>query len=1323
MSTVLPFGSNTIQVYAYEGFDYTISNPDPLSTLQTVSNSTGLNPTSLYFTKNGDVSYQFSVSDLQNNLTAGTTEQFVLSLSSGSNSVNTVVINPGRFLDGSGVTLSNRSFTFFKNEPIERIRLVAPSFPLKQPTSVPTLPPGISFVNVASNIFDISGIPLVTVPNSNYQIIGVQQGGSKVVTTRINLAISNERVQLNVSNPVISGMTIDTSITPRVLTAIPPVGTSVLRYTFPTLPDGIVVTDLSGNIRTSPFLPTDPSYTLILSGTPTSNAAYGFRNAGATSNGFVYNVTASRTVPTPLVETTQPFQIAFGETVLFDLSTAPTLYTGVPIDTSSVFFRAQTYFTSNVGISNISALSLPDGLSLNYTPGSDRAFLIGTPTTVGSAVYTIRATNSNGILQDYTTTINVSNDSVAFTSPVGVDLCYNFILSRPVDQSKEGYYPSNIQFRAVSSSGRSVNLSVPALSGTGISLDSSGTLIGIPTSVTSLTDLNVTATVVGSPATATKTVKFAILNDTFTFADVCSNNLQFIQNIPIQPFQFQVSTLSGRNVIDYSQTGLPSGLFINPAGVLSGTPSSSSPTSGTATIIATTGFASGSRNFNYNLTPDSMLFLVNPTNYTYSAGDPVGSIHIDGLAYSGATVSNYDLSINPTYGMVLNSSTGVLSGTWTDSIPPNTILPASCNFTVNAQAGALFGELPAQFTANPVASNAMFFAVFGLSNSGLYSRVYGTNPSNISNISKVSNMATSGAFSNSSFADIQFKNNSLTSNLFIGVTTGYPNGSSGQIFRGTSLFDISEVPYDPFGDAYYARLSAVTFQSKPGQTDTPILPIVGGTVLSGSERRCVYVVGNDDGTSFNFDFPNIISTGTSSGFMVSREGPDGAFTIFDSIAPYVCGGLALKFDSKTGFMMAGGMNDINVEGGTPVMLRQDGTQPTGWNTVSNGFSQECANFNLDVSSMWLATGSSGYRTVDVAAGTFFTSNTVTLKYSTNQGSSWNDIPWSEDDGGATGGFNMFGYEIAYGNGTWLATGVSANIVPEEGTYYLPEVRFSSNGTAWTRIEQFTALFDECNVQKVLAPLRVGSMAFDGTFWNVFVSVPTIEDGIETGTTTMVYRHDLSSSLASGWTDVSMNSALQGQGDFTINSNTRFLSFRDPKFLYTGRPPIRINLGFTTVAGQGPIISQPVNRSFLQYQYIPIAPIQLGVSGQFGIVYFFVRADDLPPGLVFNPLTNQITGTPVQPGQVTTNVYAKDNNGVSSITLLFNTLVPRVIRKQDGAGAYTSLLRQYTNVLGAQNARDNRVLPNQERALGEFMSPEAPDVITQVIDPKCRNPNC
>jgi hypothetical protein len=275
---------------------------------------------------------------------------------------------------------------------------------------------------------------------------------------------------------------------------------------------------------------------------------------------------------------------------------------------------------------------------------------------------------------------------------------------------KTGYYPSNIRFTAAAASGRAVSFSTPAFSGTGLSLDSSGLLTGIPSAVTPLTDLVVTATSVGTTATATKTVKFSILNDVFTFADVSASSLGFIQNRAITPFQIQVSTLSGRNVIDFSQSGFSSGLTINPAGVVSGTPLGD--TSGNVIINATTGFSSGTRDFSYSIIPDAVVFRVPQGSYNYTAGDPVGSIDIDAVSYSGLTVSNYDLSLSPTYGLTLASTTGILSGTWTSGVPPDTVLPSLCNFTINAQAGGTRPSLSTTFTANPVLDRKMLFNIF-----------------------------------------------------------------------------------------------------------------------------------------------------------------------------------------------------------------------------------------------------------------------------------------------------------------------------------------------------------------------------------------------------------------------------------------------------------------------------------------------------------------------------------------------------------------------------------------------------------------------------------
>jgi hypothetical protein len=122
-----------------------------------------------------------------------------------------------------------------------------------------------------------------------------------------------------------------------------------------------------------------------------------------------------------------------------------------------------------------------------------------------------------------------------------------------------------------------------------------------------------------------------------------------------------------------------------------------------------------------------------------------------------------------------------------------------------------------------------------------------------------------------------------------------------------------------------------------------------------------------------------------------------------------------------------------------------------------------------------------------------------------------------------------------------------------------------------------------------------------------------------------------------------------------------------------------------------------------------------------LIYFFIA--DLPAGLEFNPLTNQIHGTPVRLGRVVTYAYAKDDIGVTLISLEFTIILPSYQKRTDSASAYTSLLRQYTEVNAAQNARDSRVFPAVDRTLGEFTAPYPPNVITQTVDPLCFNPKC
>ena len=133
---------------------------------------------------------------------------------------------------------------------------------------------------------------------------------------------------------------------------------------------------------------------------------------------------------------------------------------------------------------------------------------------------------------------------------------------------------------------------------------------------------------------------------------------------------------------------------------------------------------------------------------------------------------------------------------------------------------------------------------------------------------------------------------------------------------------------------------------------------------------------------------------------------------------------------------------------------------------------------------------------------------------------------------------------------------------------------------------------------------------------------------------------------------------------------------------------------------------PAQSTYVVWQYMPIPTITFTAVGS-GIVYF---VSALPVGLVWDAATRSISGAPMRTGTQTFTVYAK-NSGITAFTVTFIVEVPRIVKRQTGAGAYTSLVRQYTEVNAAQAARDTHALPAESRTLGEFASPYPPSVIT------------
>jgi len=1273
MSTVLPFATNTLATFIYEPFSYTISNPGAYTL--TVSNTSGIPPGYLV---NNASNVVFSTAS--NGMGVGT-EVFVVTAKSGdtvvATSSNTVTIGAGRFLDASGNPYAGRSFSLFKNEPITPITLVAP-FAISAPTSVPTLPPGLSYVSNASNSYSIAGTPLVTVPQSNYLVIGKGSNANlgKIITSQFGLSVSNERIVMTLDgSPIVSPMTVGTPISQRILTsAYPPYPSGgTLRYAWSGLPDGLTVTNFGGVPQTSPFTASDSSATLILQGTPTVAAANAYRDANLSNS--IVTFTATRTTPLPPRSNSTPLTFGFGETVLFDSVTVPTLYSGVELDPSATSFRAQTYFGSGSAIADITALSLPSGLSLNFGPGTGRAYLTGTPTTTGTGTYTIRATNSTSptpATRDLSVPITVTSDTVSFESPTpAVDICYNFVLSRPSSQALPGYYTTPIQFRAQAASGAPINFSAAGLAGTGLSLSNVSAnvvqVVGTPETITPLSTVTITADASGTPATASRTFLLEVLNDVLTFSEPTALQLSFIQNRAITPIQLSATSLSGRSVISFTSTTLPAGLSLSPNGLLTGTPSTS--TGGTFTVIGSTGFMSQSKIYTYTLTPDSLLLIERPQpSYALTVGGAIPSATVIGLTYSGLAASNYvfiDVSAS-TYGITIGNATGVFGGTLTTSLPPDLVLPSNVTFSVQATAGALTASLPVELNT----SNAPQYEWLVLKLTSIAST-----RTTLDNWTQLNTPSIATAYTDYSIRPIDVSTRTIVA---VSERRGTTYSSNGTTF----------VDYEIPGTPWPFTNPSAGFPPQGGSLNMGpkfITRVGNTTTLYGTsydwERTNIgaFWTSLDDGLTWTVDFP-LLATGIT--------GPDYASNA-------VKWGNAIAY--KNGTLVIAGQN-----GGESAIIRSVNQGDT-WAIAGSGSASWSGNAFCTDAARWIFAGSSYYASNTPWSGA---EDVRTLLYSDDDGASWSNV--------TTGDFNYNADFVVYGNGIWIAAGREG--VGDTNSYV--QFRSSTDGLTWTSftLNDVTIYPEPAEFIPELDEYRstlLDSLLFDGENFIILLR-QTTNNSSEADTTSYfpyAYAHLASgTSFSSGWTETYMPTLI------TIGS------YASRPIGLKGRYPVSLDpptpvLNFPSQVGNGPTVTSPTTTSLLLYQYAAMTPITFSATGT-GTVYFFVRDADLPRGITFNSVTNTLSGRPVLLGTTGVTFYVKDDNGVTLLTLGFRVIVPSIERQQTSAGSWTSLVRQYTVVNAAQNSVNGKVRPATESLLGEFIRPEPPDVVSATGDPNC-----
>jgi hypothetical protein len=1016
--------------------------------------------------------------------------------------------------------------------------------------------------------------------------------------------------------------------------------------------------DLNGIPVTSPFLPSslDPSATLILQGTPTVEGARQFADLKISQ--ATVTVTATRTTPSPFVVASQDLTFAFAETVLFNSFNPFSFFANVALDPSANFVQAQTYFvSSNVPITSITALTgLPAGVSLNVVNGT--AYFTGTPTTPAVGTYTLRATNANGTTRDASVSISVVTDTISLTGPQ--DVCYNFVISRPTSSALTGYYPAPISWSATSDAGLGVSFSAPALAGTGLTLDVSGTtatLGGVPDTNTPLGTLRIVASSTGSPATATRDVSFAVVDDVFTFSTAPAQTL--IQNKAMTPVRITASTLSERLVVNWSSTGLPTGLSISSDGVISGTPLVEQASFVPATLTASTGYASASSNLSFKVLADDILIAsVNGIDTI----DPVFSnVDIRSISYSGVPtpVVLDTSSLIPYQGqpkISLNLTTaGMLSGNMTTA---NRIFPAY-SIKVQATAGALTSieRLFFQMSNTPIPYHA--FLAETSPSSAVLAPSY-VPPLSTFNVWTTSEYAYAAQISN---ATAQF--NTAISNF----TTSSPTDSNvayygdlGQSPTALVLGAGSNMYRSIDGGQTWSTLtSPSTFQGP--RIAIPNLPFP--PTLYTFPKPLVLAL-TSDGTS-NWVCLCAASTGDGSPITVVRTSSDDGVTWADV-------SLTLFTRPPPGPTLDPGASATRLfYNKGKYFLTQIGACNASVYSVASG----------SVTSPW--TPATGVMSNGGAYGMAF-SDTLALVVGGNSNeniyrSADNGTSWSQVVDARFNGSSPVISAAGYGDGQFMIAVNDFGIGNEVWTYQ------STDTSNWTRYGNTTGS-NYSNVGLVYDDNAwiVGST--NPGSWSISRVQPDLSDS-----------YPLSTSIPAGYSLKRMLFQPLSRG--AVTGTVQIVR------------PALINLaGFV----------EPTQTSYTFYQFCSNTPIAgSAVSASTNFIYYY--ASGVPDGMsaTIDGSGILVTGKSVTYTDAPQRTAFFARQGTDTVTTSFTsrTILPFPVRDTvTPASAFTSLTRQYAVVNAARNAENRVVYPAETRTIGEFTRPYPPDETTQTVDPKC-----
>ena len=889
---------------------------------------------------------------------AGEQLQFLCQLSTditqiASNIPLTVVVGNGRFTFAFG-TLSNQTL-YVGQVYSNTIELNTANLSVSTVYSSPSLPIGMSFVRGSNGTqWFINGTPQTTYANASYQIIGTNTAGN-IVTTNMTFKVLSPRILIqNVPSPLITVN--PSSTTSFVITATGNAIVSPGQFAYvrlPTLPDGCVFFDptLPSTYLTagSNFYPTDSNCSIGLLCTGVPNGARSVIGVGS--------VTANLRSIAGSLSNVSPIVISYTETVLFvgsitDGTTITGLYSGVSIPSTYVLSALSFFPGTSVlqNISNMTSTTLPAGVSVTFNETTQRGYLVGTPTSAGTTTSTLLATNRNGVVGKMSVTLVVDTDTVTVTPAPGASYSWTVGRSLTVD--------TPIVYTATSKAGLAIASFTASSLPSGISVTQSGsnlTFGGTPvTPTTSLVTITARDAFVSGSSSLTATV----VDDTFTFDTL--STISLVQNSPMTPVRVRVNTTaSGLSILSYSSIDMPLGLTLTSGGYIQGTPIVSGTF--TAHVTATTGYSSGLPfPVQFSIQADSLLFLLpNGNSYTWSNGL---TFPVTAISYSEVPGSNFTLSSPAPYGFTITSG-GIVGGTLTNSLPPNTVLPPTTTITLGATAGGLTDT---SLNITVTTSNALIGRTYVTTPSGLYAS------DSISNT--LANLGVWTALQSGTFTDFRMKNMYVDCNVFLAAGSTLYRSVDGNTFSPVSI-SMAKITYN--GSIWYGVSSSggvyssaddgltwTAFSSVPPGTMNAIRA-VGGYVYVGTSVD-VYTYPDRYGVltfeaagigpinTLNTDVPGTILAG-GSGLYVSFDG-----FVWNVISPIA--GLVGPIGVKSEIMYGNGtfafianslfystdpdiLNEVNWSRDTKVLVGPLGFTPaTGWTAADSAYFYQTPSF-------------------------------------------------------------------------------------------------------------------------------------------------------------------------------------------------------------------------------------------------------------------------------------------------------------------------------------------------------------------------------------------